>query len=346
MTEAQRATLRIGADCSNRCVFCAQDGVALDPFELSPKLGVLRASASELTLTGGEPLLVPELAAIVRAARDAGFEAVGVQTNGARLGEPGVAAALRDAGLTDVHVSLHGAEASVHEYHTGTPGSFAALLSGIDAAHRVGLTLAATTVITRSSYRTLAALPPLLAARGVRAWLALLARAEGRAALAFDRVMPRLGLALPFALHALTEARRLGLSAWLQGAPLCLLGPLTDFALPGPERAYAEPCGSCDARPACPGVDPAYLVRFGGDELRARPASTTTPASRLARLFVGVGPAAPAAPPAPAPRVERSLPMLGKVRPALKEVARGSERRSGDALREILPGLFEGGEKP
>jgi hypothetical protein len=62
-------------------------------------------------------------------------------------------------------------------------------------------------------------------------------------------------------------------------------------------------------------------------------------------MFVGVGPIAlRRAAVVESPRTV-SLPILGKVQPALREVARGAPRRSGDALREILPGLFDGGEK-
>jgi hypothetical protein len=34
--------------------------------------------------------------------------------------------------------------------------------------------------------------------------------------------------------------------------------------------------------------------------------------------------------------------MLGKVKPAVAEAASGTERRTGDALKEIFPTLFEG----
>ncbi|HEY6464078.1 MAG TPA: hypothetical protein VIY73_28110, partial [Polyangiaceae bacterium] len=68
-------------------------------------------------------------------------------------------------------------------------------------------------------------------------------------------------------------------------------------------------------------------------------------------FFVGVGAMAPpveaaAVPPSPG-RARVALPVLGRPQPAKGEVAAGTPKRSGDALRAILPDLFEpeSGEK-
>jgi len=74
------------------------------------------------------------------------------------------------------------------------------------------------------------------------------------------------------------------------GAPACLLGPYATRLAPTPERAYAPVCGRCPARSHCAGADAAYLKRFGGDELRPRPAlAPVLGPEALARLFVGTG---------------------------------------------------------
>jgi hypothetical protein len=300
----------------------------------------LRASADEVTFTGGEPLLDERLPSAVQEARALGFRAIGIQTNARRLA--GLAQTLARAGLTDVHVSLHGAEPAAHDYHTGVVGSAAEAWAGVAAARAAGLTVVATTVLTRSSFRTLASLPPRLQAAGVAAWVVSLPHAAGRAAAAFDRVMPRLGLALPYALHAVSGARRIGLPAWLSGAPLCALGPLAELRLDGEPRAYGRACEGCAAREACPGVDAAYLARFGGDELRAVAAPAAVAEHALARLFVGAGERA--APPAPSVKL-RSLPLLGKVQPGRAEVSAAAPKRSGEDLRILFPGLFEAGKE-
>ena len=308
------------------------------------QLAALRLCTDEVTFVGGEPVQSSLLDAVV-AACAAGFVRVGVQTNGRALARRGVAESLARSGLTDVHVSLHGAEASVHDYHTGVPGSFAQLLAGVGASRAAGLTVVATTVLTRSNFRVLNGIPWLLHGRNVGAWCISVPHAAGRAEAGFDRVYPRLGLALPYALHALEAARRVGLAAWISGAPLCALGPYGDRALPSLARSYAPVCEACPARVDCPGLDARYLARFGGDELRALAAvPARAEVHALASLFVGAGELSPSpAVPIPADvpaEARRSLPVLGKVKPALAEATSATPRRSGDALREIFPDLF------
>lgn len=347
---AARRTVRLTLACDNRCVFCAQEGVrasaAVDEAPIAARLASARAASDEITFVGGEPTLDPDLAAHVAAARVLGFRGVGIQTNGRRLAETGYAASLARAGLTDVHLSIHGADARAHDYHTGIDGSFAQVLVGLAAARASGLVVVATTALTRSSFRVLAPIPKLLASRGVAAWVVAVVRTAGRAATASDRIVPRLALAIPFALHALETADAIGLPAWIAGAPACLLGPLASRAIADLERAYGDACSACDARAACPGVDPDYLARFGGDELAPR--ATYLPATSrpdLRAMFVGVGELASAPVRAATPRAKVALPVLGKVRPAHAEVGAGTKKKSGDALREILPALFDDGRK-
>jgi radical SAM family protein len=336
---ARRTTLRLGLACNNRCVFCAQSGLTDDAGPpLATRLRAARADADELTFVGGEPLLDLALESAIAQARALGFTRVGVQTNGRHL--QARAAPLARAGLTDVHVSIHGASAAVHDYHSGAEESFVALAAGVAAARAHGLVVVATTVVTRSNFRVLAALPSWLRSAGAAAWLLELPRAAGSARRAFDRVMPRLGLALPYALHALDAARRLAVPAFIRGAPLCRLGALARHALPDEPRAYGPACAGCSARPACPGVDAAYLARFGGDELQA----CVAPAAELdahARLFVGVGPLqlAEEAPPLGPPRAVR-LPLADKAVPGRHEVGAPAARKSGAELRAIFPELF------
>lgn len=295
----QRATLSLLSDCDNRCVFCAPDGLprfeALTLDEAGRALDALALAHDAVTFTGGEPTLHPALPAIVAAARARGFARVGVQTNGRRLREHGYAAALRDAGLTDVHLSLHGLGSAIHDHHTGVDGSFAEAADGLAAARQAGLAAVVTTVLTRSNARSLGALGPWLAAQSVAAWCVAVPRSLGRLADSFDRVYPRLAIALPHALHALAAAQKKGLTVFISGAPLCALGPFAARSLPAAPRAFAPACEACPARPRCPGVDARYLRRFHGDELSAAraPASAATPwgarEQALAAMFVGEG---------------------------------------------------------
>lgn len=346
-----RAVIELDRTCDNACVFCGQQGLAaLEPRDLDAELARARRDADEVSFTGGEPTLAPSLPAAVEAARALGFARVGIQTHGRHLAAGALLSQLVSGGLTDVHVSLHGARADAHDYHTGTDGSFDALLEATRACVDRGLPVVVTTVLTRSNARSLSSLPTLLRTLRVSAWCLVVPRAAGRAATSFDRVYPRLGVTLPYALHALHAARELGLPTWIRGAPACVLGPFAEHALEDLPRAYGAPCDGCGAQSACPGVDPYYLTRFDGDELKARDearARVPEAQAHLARMFVGTGSLATAPAPRTDPtfaspaRARRALPVLGKVQPATAEVSGGTAKQTGEALRDLFPALFD-----
>jgi hypothetical protein len=344
-----RATVRLPVGCNNRCIFCAQEGLVASGPSVREQLADARRTADEVTFVGGEPLLDPALVNHVAEARGMGFVRAGIQSNGRGLGDDSIVASLAAAGLTDVHLSVHGADAAVHDYHTGIPGSLARALDTVGAARSSGVTVVVATVLTRSNFRSLAPLPKLFASKGVAAWLVAVPAVAGRARGGFDRVVPRLGLALPFALSALDSARALGVEPFVSGAPRCMLGPLARRALPEPARAYAPACEGCPARASCPGLDGVYLARFGGDEVQVArgrmPAGPHEPPGEtlLSRMFVGAGELAldGALSPAVATARRVSLPIAGKAKPARGEAAQASPRQTGEALKAILPGLFE-----
>ncbi len=318
-----RQTLRLTLECDNRCVFCAQRGLdsgeALLYPQIEDRLRALREQGDALTLTGGEPTLAPRLLEIIKAARALGFRRVGLQSNGRGLADASIVGELAAAGLTDAHLSIHGPRAEVHEYHTGAPGSFKAIVDATRALARHEVAVVATTVLTRSNYRVLAAMPGLLRQWRVSAWLIRIVRGAGAAAAHEDRIVPRLAMAVPRALHAVELARRQGLAAWIEGAPLCLLGPYIRHGLRGDGlQAFPPRCDACELRSRCPGFDARYLHRFRGDEAaprtvpealrRALPGLKSS--SGLLEMFVGIGELAPAGPPASAAPTRHALPVV------------------------------------
>jgi pyruvate-formate lyase-activating enzyme len=291
-----RATVRLSFACDNACIFCGQDGRD-DGVEFAvqrDQLAQLREQHDELTFVGGEPALDARLPKAIATARELGFSAVGLQTNGRALAnQAGLFTELVEAGLTDLHLSIHGPSSEIHDFHTGRPGSLDSCIDILTRGQRANLSVVVTTIITRSNLRELPKMPPLLKRRGVSAWLLEPVRPFGRAADGFARIVPRFGMAIPWALHALEQARRHALSAWIRGAPLCSLGPFAGSALTSEPRSYPPPCTGCPARTRCAGVDPTYLEVFGDSELRPGPARPISAfdhgRQRLMRMFVGVG---------------------------------------------------------
>ena len=240
--------------------------------------------SGEVTLRGE-----PSLEAISRA-RGEGFARVGLHGVHPLLASAEGAEALARHGVTDVHVALHGAAANAHDYQAGE-GSFAATSVAITNARAAGIAVAVSSLLTRSNARALGELPRWLTARGVAGWLVEVPRTNGARGKGFDRVYPRLAMAVPYALHAMEAARRSALLAWVRGAPWCLLGPYAPRSLAEAPRAYGAMCEGCPAKGRCSGVDGVYLARFGGDELapaRARAEASAAVGLReaaIARMF-------------------------------------------------------------
>jgi SynChlorMet cassette radical SAM/SPASM protein ScmF len=88
-------------------------------------------------LTGGEPLLHPEISAILAYLRSEEL-GVTVETNGVRC-SPEIADGIAKSGKPFVSVSLDGADAETHEWVRGVDGSFLGALAGVRNLVRAGL---------------------------------------------------------------------------------------------------------------------------------------------------------------------------------------------------------------
>jgi cyclic pyranopterin phosphate synthase len=98
-----------------------------------------RLGVSKLRLTGGEPLLVKNVAELAgRFAALPGVDDLALTTNGMLLAP--VAAKLADAGLDRVTISLDSLDEEVFRQMSGGRGELSTVLAGIDAAENAGLT--------------------------------------------------------------------------------------------------------------------------------------------------------------------------------------------------------------
>jgi MoaA/NifB/PqqE/SkfB family radical SAM enzyme len=201
----------VGFTCNNACVFCAQGDLrdTTAPSPVDAQIEAIREGEA-IAFVGGEPTIADALPAWIRAATERGASRVIVQTNGRRLAYRAYARALREASpRLALDVSLHGSTAPMHDYHAGTPGSFAQTIQGLRNARAEGIAFGVTTVITRSNFRHLIEIVRIAHAAGARAIHFAIAAPFGRAARDRARVIPAPAMVDPHLRRALAEAQRL-----------------------------------------------------------------------------------------------------------------------------------------
>ena len=146
------ASLELTYRCNWRCVFCYNprhhDQRRLSGAEWLGVLDELRALGTlYVALTGGEPLTHPEFFAIARGVRERAF-ALRIFSNGALIMEK-VADQIAELAPMAVEMSIHGSKAETHDRATATPGSFEALLRGVDRLLERGVPVVLKTPVTR-----------------------------------------------------------------------------------------------------------------------------------------------------------------------------------------------------
>jgi len=129
--------------CNFRCSYCAPAGPdrVEDPLtreEIARVVAVFGAlGVRRVRLTGGEPTLRRDLLDVVRDVKaTAGIEEVALTTNGHLLA--GMAAALRDAGVSRLNVSLDTLDPAKLRRISGRAATLERIVAGIEAAFRVG----------------------------------------------------------------------------------------------------------------------------------------------------------------------------------------------------------------
>jgi len=174
--------------CAYACDHCRADAQhRRDPRELTTAEGMAlidelaRFGRPILVLTGGDPLMRPDLFDLAAHADAAGLRVSLTPTATALVTADRMARA-RDAGIRRVAFSLDAPTAEVHDRFRGFAGSFERTVRGMRAAGDAGLALQVNTTVYADNADSLADMVPLLQEWGVVQWSVFFLVPTGRGA--------------------------------------------------------------------------------------------------------------------------------------------------------------------
>lgn len=181
--------------CNLRCAHCYRDAGAAAERELSTDEarllidGVAAAGFRLMIFSGGEPLLRPDLPALVRHATSRGLRAV-LGSNGTLITAT-KAAELKDAGVMAVGISLDSLDAAAHDRFRGLDGCHALTVAALRHCRQAGLPFQIHTTVMTWNAPELEALTDFAVAQGAVAHHLFFLVPTGRGADIADESLPR-----------------------------------------------------------------------------------------------------------------------------------------------------------
>lgn len=157
--------VRTGFLCNQDCGMCWQgrDWGRYGPDQVVRWIEDLwQAGARALIISGGEPMLDPELFRYLERARQLGYSTVTLETNAIQASKPGFAQKLADAGLSHAFVSLHSGDAKTSDAITRAPGTHERTVRGIRALLDAGIPVVLNAVMTAEGLDRLGDLPDFI----------------------------------------------------------------------------------------------------------------------------------------------------------------------------------------
>lgn len=320
--------------CQAKCPFCFNP--PLTPELIRWKLPLERLAAELIkqhaqgyrgvAYSGGEVTLLRELPKMLRLSRRAGYDPIGIVSNGLRLAEKSYARELVDAGLSFCCISIHAPHSELHDELLVVPGAFKKALAAMAHLRALDIPVLLNYVLTRRNAAELPAFLTRFAAEpGVAGFQVFFPHYEGLMEVHAEELRLSYTEAAPHVRKAASLARELGaaeklaffdippciapellphLREWEREDTCLLVDPkgVTQggFFSERRDRLKNEQCKRCSLDDRCLGFESAYVRRFGLGEAKsvnpARNSSASRQPGRMVKARRASSPAAPARP--------------------------------------------------
>ncbi len=284
--------------CNSKCAFCvvASPLYVSDSVKHAEVVRFLESHAGQgyaaVNLHGGEATIHPKFFETLELIKRLGYPEIHVQTNGINIAKIDFARRAVESGANLFIISLHAADAEVHDELTHTPGGFEKTLQGIRNVKTLGARVRTNTVVTQQNSHDLTRIVGLACGLGVDHINISNFHPVGSSMFSLGRTMPRLKLVAESVKAAGAAALAAGRRLTLEGFPFCSVPELIEHQLNTENRqikmlmrgqvisdydgfmtnrmkVMGAPCQSCSFKKDCGGVYPEYIQYHGWDEFSA-----------------------------------------------------------------------------
>ena len=147
----------VGSSCNSNCIFCVSkdrnENKDKTTSEIRKDLEEGKTnSADNVTFTGGEPTIRPDILELVSYAKELGFKKIRIKTNGRMLYYRGFCERLIRCGANDFDIHVQGHNDNLHDSITGTEKSFSQAQAGIENLKELKQNVSMTVVLNQYNF--------------------------------------------------------------------------------------------------------------------------------------------------------------------------------------------------
>ena len=277
------ALILVNTGCNNRCLICMREDIkslsvrSLE--EIKTKIREVKdLGYKNLSLSGGEASIRPDILDIIKFAETVGFDRITLKTNGRRLADWSFIEPLSKIKNFEVIFSINGHTAEIHEAVTGVKGSFEETVKGIENAQKLGIPTRINIVVCKPNYKHLSELADFLLCLGASEQQFCFIHPAGEAMNHLEEMIPDIDEATPYINALLAKNRSLGnVSGQSVRAirsiafPFCCLDEENrQYAIEhlGDEaetfsKTKPQECQECRYLSTCPGIWSTYAKLYG-----------------------------------------------------------------------------------
>jgi MoaA/NifB/PqqE/SkfB family radical SAM enzyme len=183
-----------------------------------------KRNIEKIVFNGGEPTINPNIIKSVNYAKGLGFKKIAITTNGRMFSYIDFSKKMKQAGLTNAILSIHGHKSELHDYLTRVPGSFNQVFKAINNLKKIGIEVESNTTITKINYKFLPEIFSFLLEMDVNIIEAIFVHPGGNALKQFEEIVPSISDAASYVHKALDLVKKkTKKKIYIEAFPLCLM---------------------------------------------------------------------------------------------------------------------------